>query len=467
METIEVDAGERELIRLGNGETFSNKVFDIRSNRSAATISAMARNWTIRNVAWRGPYGHNSRIIGCAETGSGTATIKNVYAADGVQQNMIVYRSGGQNIYDPSFGLWVSPHHSGTLNIEEMNVQGAIDNGFYASAPGSNANGQGGVVNFKNCYAKDNKISNFRTAGGKIENCVSVATESAHNPRPLWVWGTDNDGPVEVVNSDFMAGPFAWAMGIGRDGKTTRISARNVRQQGGVREHPGATVRWGTRDISGGPRDRYPDGCPRTWQEVFAENETPDMADYEHTLEMAGQFTYRIEVDEDLAPHEDVARFLPDSAYGDDWAEWYLTGSPRAETMWVFNGEITALEIEDYEGDIEIRRLRLDGEDTTVDDILGIDTPDDPIVEPIDGGIKVVRGGEIQTTYEVVWGDREPESDTYVRIAESPHVELPVDLQDEIEALVARADAHEERLDEKASRIDAIVDGIRSLAERV
>ena len=360
VDVIQLDPGERRVIRLGDGETLENVIFDQRANGSSVTVAAYGTNWRIENVAWRGPFGHNSRIIGCADTGGGTSTIRNVYAGDGVQQDMAT-----TNGFDPSFGLWVSPEHSGTLDIERMYVEGAMDNGFYASAPGTT--GAGGTVNFKDCYGKDNMISTFRTAGGRVENCVAVATFATGNPRPLWVWGTERGVPVELVDCDFIAGNFDWAMGIGRAGKTTQISAENVRQNGGVREHPRGTVNWSRRDISSGTaEDRVPRGCPTSVTEVFENASGPGGVSNENeyrTLEIAGRCSYRFEVDGRVEPAEPHDQWLEaGDAYGDDWAEWWLSGGENAHTRWHFTGELTTFSIEEHDGEIDVTTLRIDGE---------------------------------------------------------------------------------------------------------
>ncbi|MFC3960244.1 right-handed parallel beta-helix repeat-containing protein [Halovivax cerinus] len=83
-----------------------------------------------------------------------------------------------------------------------------------------------------------------------------------------------------------------------------------------------------------------------------------------HTLEVAGQFDYRVEVSGEIRPAESHARWLSEGeAYGDDWAEWWLSGSDSARTVWEFTGEITSLEIDDHDGTTELRTLAVDGEE--------------------------------------------------------------------------------------------------------
>ena len=96
----------------------------------------------------------------------------------------------------------------------------------------------------------------------------------------------------------------------------------------------------------------------------------PDPDEY-HTLEVGGQFEYRIEVDGEIRPAEEHARWLPEGeAYGDDWAEWWLSGGENARTVWEFTGEITDLQIDDHDGETEIRTLAVDGEELGHDEFV-------------------------------------------------------------------------------------------------
>ena len=95
-----------------------------------------------------------------------------------------------------------------------------------------------------------------------------------------------------------------------------------------------------------------------------------------HTLEVAGQFEYRVEVDGEIRPSEDHARWLSEGdAYGDDWAEWWLSGGENARTVWEFTGEITDLQIDDYDGETDIRTLAVDGEEIDHEKFVDGDRP--------------------------------------------------------------------------------------------
>ncbi|AGB15249.1 hypothetical protein Halru_0622 [Halovivax ruber XH-70] len=93
-------------------------------------------------------------------------------------------------------------------------------------------------------------------------------------------------------------------------------------------------------------------------------DEDGTVTDEFRTLEIAGQCEYRVEVSGEIRPAEAHAKWLTEGeAYGDDWAEWWLSGSDSARTVWEFTGEIMSLEIDDRDGDTELRTLAVDGEE--------------------------------------------------------------------------------------------------------
>ena len=102
------------------------------------------------------------------------------------------------------------------------------------------------------------------------------------------------------------------------------------------------------------------------------EEDHDEVEDNEYrTLELAGQFEYRIEVDGEIQPAEEHSQWLEEGdAYGDDWAEWWLSGGDNARTVWEFTGEITDLQIDDHDGETEIRTLAVDGEELDHDDFV-------------------------------------------------------------------------------------------------
>ena len=365
-ELIEVGANEHWSYALSDNETFENYLIDITAPGASASINARGpTNWTIRNVAFRGPMSGNHRAIGCSDEGNGHSRIENVYIGDGTDDDSASHWS------DPSLGIWVAPAHNGEITFDRVYIEGANDNGFYASAPGSNANGAGGLCHFQNCYAKDNWVANFRTAGGEIRNCVSVATEDVWNPRPLWVWEARHTDGVEVYDSHFIRGQFDFS--IRTNDSNAKLHLEDTQYEAPMNNVNGASVT--ERNTGNDPQDFLPEGCPDSVEAVFeqADGSTDGSVDADadsHSLELAGQFAYRVEVDGTIDPAPDHAQWLTEGdAYGDDWAEWWLSGNDDARTVWQFTGEITDLEIDDHDGETEIRHVRIDGEDIEHEDV--------------------------------------------------------------------------------------------------
>lgn len=81
-------------------------------------------------------------------------------------------------------------------------------------------------------------------------------------------------------------------------------------------------------------------------------------------------------------------------AYGEDWAEWWLSGADGARTVWEFTGEITALEIDDYDGETEIRTLAVDGDELDYDEFVESDGDEDDEVDGESGGDSNGSGDE-------------------------------------------------------------------------
>ncbi|WP_255190682.1 hypothetical protein [Natronobeatus ordinarius] len=262
-ETITLSSGEARTINVSDGETFENKLIDVSADGAGVTIIADGSDWTIRNIGFRGRHSLDGPIFGVADTGDGESTIENVYMGDGTD-------APRQQRY-PSHGIWVTPHHSGHLEIDGVYVYDANDNAFYASAPGSNGNGQLGSVHIKNCYARDNWVSSFRLARGRVENCVAVNTDSGRNGRPLWVWPTGrHDDEVEVVDCHFIAGPYDYAAVLGADspGRPVDVYMENVQTDGTIHENSNDLTLRDGGDNGNDARHFVPEGCPESPEEA-------------------------------------------------------------------------------------------------------------------------------------------------------------------------------------------------------
>ncbi|GAB3036088.1 hypothetical protein [Natronobiforma cellulositropha] len=260
-ELIEVPAGTHEVIHVEDGETFENVLFDQTANNASVSLVAHGTNWTVRNVAWRGEFSHQSRALTCSDRGGNTSRVENVYIGDGVDDSVGAARH-------PQLGIWVAPEHSGRLEFDGVYVEGANDNAFYASAPGTNANGQRGTVHFTNCYAKDNWVSGFRLAGGTVENCVAVNT-GRNDGRPLWVWPGRDGLEVEVRDSHFISGNYAHGYDFGQSGQTTHAAVVDSHYAPADSSRFQGNVQLEEENVGHEPRDFVPEGCPDSPDAVF------------------------------------------------------------------------------------------------------------------------------------------------------------------------------------------------------
>lgn len=250
-ETVTVPAGEREIVRVNDGETFERVLFDVTADGAAVTIVAYGTDWTIRNVAVRGQVDMGDEtVIGAADTGGGTSRIENVWLGDGA-----VYEEKGGT------GIWVRPDHDGHLEIDRVNVQNMGDNAFYCSAPGA---GDGGTVALRNCYAANCWISHYRLAWGIVDNCVAAVTDDRQyrQGRGVWAWPP---GPVLVRDCQFAMNGEHYSFVPGANDTGSDIYVDDTQWDddfhGGWTDHHGGTVNFG-KNTGTDPQDVVPDGCP-------------------------------------------------------------------------------------------------------------------------------------------------------------------------------------------------------------
>ncbi|WP_254861848.1 hypothetical protein [Halovivax gelatinilyticus] len=349
-ETITVGAGETFRKTVGSGETWENVLIDISEPGAVYDIQADGTDWTIRNVGITGHFegGHAEPFRARVTDPDGTGTIENV---------CLDVTCGDGN----ATGLYVYWDHAGHLEIDRVNVQNWTDNGIYASGPGNSNQhpipGAGGTVAIRNSYAKNNDVSNFRlgTRGSTLENsCAAGGSQRGH-----WQFYEDAeivDCDIGGHESDLALGDAVWNKSD--DASLTMVDARWESETA----HGGARSSSVSGTSAGVPWDSIPEGCPRTAEEAANGGGVEDPHE-PRTLDVAGQFAYRIEVTEKIRPAAEHAELLEEGdAYGDDWAEWWLSGSDEARTAWEFTGEITTLEIDDHDGETEIRTLAVDGE---------------------------------------------------------------------------------------------------------
>ncbi|WP_120245161.1 hypothetical protein [Halopiger aswanensis] len=258
-ETVTVPEETREIVRVDDGETLENVEYDATASGAGVSIVAIGTAWTIRNVAVRGrvEMGDNS-AFSVGDTGGGTSRVENVWLGDGDE-----YQQKGAT------GFWTPPDHDGRLEIERVNVQDLSDNAFYCSPPGNEG---GGTVSIRDCYAANCHVSHYRLAEGTVENCVASVTDSRpyRQGRGVWAWAP---GTVEVVDSEMDMNGHHYSFRAGANGDASEMTITDTEWDdgfnGGWTEQSGSTIDFETGNGTD-PRQRVPDACPESVDDVFA-----------------------------------------------------------------------------------------------------------------------------------------------------------------------------------------------------
>lgn len=258
-DTVTVSEDTREIVRVDDGETLENVVYDVTASGAGVSIVAVGTAWTIRNVAVRGrvEMGDNS-VFSAGDTGGGTSRIENVWLGDGDR-----YQRKGAT------GFWTPPSHDGHLEIERVNVQDLSDNAFYCSPPGNRG---GGTVAVRNCYAANCWVSQYRLAEGTVENCVASVTDSRpyRQGRGVWAWAP---GTVEVIDSHVDTNGQHYSFRAGANGDSSELTITDTEWDdgfnGGWTEQSGSTIEFESGNGTD-PQRRIPDGCPESVADVFA-----------------------------------------------------------------------------------------------------------------------------------------------------------------------------------------------------
>lgn len=257
-----------QTIAVESGETFENVQFDL-STGQHVTVVAKGTDWTIRNVGFDGQdtSGVGNAMFGVADTGGGESTIENVYMGDGAATG-----NAGASSGHGTTGIWVDPAHDGHIEMRYVNVQGMSDNGFYASAPGSNGGGGRGTVAFRNCVSSNCHVAQFRIAGGEVENCVGWNDDGfPYDGRCLWVWPTRDGLDVTVEDSDFEHGGGPSAVETRPDGPID-LTIRDSRYSS-FRDQ-GSTL--AEENVGDDPDLSIPEGVPETAADAASGAAGPD-----------------------------------------------------------------------------------------------------------------------------------------------------------------------------------------------
>ncbi|WP_227378334.1 hypothetical protein [Haladaptatus halobius] len=202
--TITVSPSENRLIEISDQETFENVLIDITAKNAGVLFKTNGSGWTIRNVGIKGQHnGANFIMTPGVKSPNGHGLIENVYLGDGMQPR----KSGG--------GIWVNANlpHRGTINVRHIHMANMVNNGLYASGPGTQ--GAVGITHVEDSYFRSNNISNIRmNAKGDrtayVKNTVVEVDETTPpcgencsqpgtvNNRGVWSWY----GTTKVINSN-------------------------------------------------------------------------------------------------------------------------------------------------------------------------------------------------------------------------------------------------------------------------
>ncbi|NGM71255.1 hypothetical protein G6M89_19985 [Natronolimnobius sp. AArcel1] len=195
-----------QVIRIGQGETYENKLFDL-TNGNSVVLLVEGGGSVIRNIGFKGLHRGDGFMISITAP-RGDVLIENVYLGDGST------KEGESFVHGPG-AVFYHRDASCDVTFRHMNVQGWPNNGFYCSNTA-----HGGSVQFENCYGKNNGVSTYRVAGGNdsIVNCVAYNDNTNYGSgwggytedsgRPVWVW---NGGTVTIEDSNFASGSYPHA----------------------------------------------------------------------------------------------------------------------------------------------------------------------------------------------------------------------------------------------------------------
>ena len=259
-DVIEVGAGQSRTVRLSDGETFENVLIDITANNARFHIRAIADNWEIRNVGFRGNWDSTVKsdaIICQVNSPNATGLIENVYFMG----------SENDDTYPGITGINVAKGHAGDVTIRNVNIQNCPDNSIYASNPGDPSNhpsgsGRGGRVVIEDSYARNSRAGGFRigTDGSRVENCVMVGCDKGF-------WGYYEHTEVKDCDisgcrhADVRCGASQWSKG-----RRAEVTVTNTRF--GSSQTPGAAIHGSSAGEPQRTRPEEVEGVPLSPEEA-------------------------------------------------------------------------------------------------------------------------------------------------------------------------------------------------------
>ncbi|MFC4541776.1 hypothetical protein ACFO5R_07530 [Halosolutus amylolyticus] len=282
----EVVEARGQIVRVGSGETYENKLIDFTTGNDFL-ILVEGGDATIRNVGFEGLY-RGSQFVISITAGSGDVLVENVYLGDGAT------KEGSSFVHGPG-AVFMHKNSNADLTFRRCNVQGFPNNGFYCSNTA-----YGGSVRFENCFGKNNGVSTFRCAGGndEIVDCVAYNDTTDYGPgyggfsetsgRPVWVW---NGGAVTIRDSHFADGPYPYAMVAGANGSPGRANFESGGYRGTIQRASGSTVSVAS-GVSRDPDLSIPEGVPTSAEDAASGGSggtsavTSDSADADEVREL-------------------------------------------------------------------------------------------------------------------------------------------------------------------------------------
>ncbi|MFD1564332.1 hypothetical protein ACFR99_12320 [Haloarchaeobius amylolyticus] len=258
----EVIEARGQTIRVGQGETFENKLIDFTTGESFL-IYVDGANSVIRNIGFKGLYRGDSFIISI-KAGQGDILFENIYLGDGAT------KEGADFVHGPG-AVFMHKGSQADLTFRNCNVQGFPNNGFYCSNTP-----YGGSVRFESCFGKNNGVTTFRCGSedDEIVNCVAYNDNTDYgrgyggynetNGRPVWVW---NGGTVTIRDSHFADGPYSYALVAGANGSPGSVDFQSGGYRGTIQRTSGSTVSIDS-DVSRNPDLSIPDGVPTSPEEA-------------------------------------------------------------------------------------------------------------------------------------------------------------------------------------------------------
>ena len=264
----EVIEARGQTIRVGQGDTFENKLIDFTTGESFL-IYVDGANSAIRNVGFKGLYRGDSFVISI-DAGQGDILFENIYLGDGAT------KEGADFVHGPG-AVFMHRGSEADLTFRNCNVQGFPNNGFYCSNTP-----YGGSVRFERCFGKNNGVTTFRcgSADDEIVDCVAYNDDTDYgrgyggytetSGRPVWVW---NGGTVTIRDSHFADGPYPYALVAGANGSPGSVDFQSGGYRGDIQRASGSTVAVGS-DVSRDPDLSIPDGVPTSPEAAASGSET-------------------------------------------------------------------------------------------------------------------------------------------------------------------------------------------------